>query len=141
MKKLREYADRARAAAALSRKSDELLYEQALNEFESNDIRRGLWAQALAEAQGDEVRAKGSYLKLRVRAMVDEGALIREAANELDRRYSADAVAQGVTQQSEVKWRSTEDELAGISGKSTMSAFIFLGLAILVALLAIASLG
>ena len=68
-------------------------------------------------------------------------ALIREAANELDRRYSADAVAQGVTQQSEVKWRSTEDELAGISREIDHERIHFSGLAILVALLAIASLG
>lgn len=67
---------KVRTSVALDRKAEEALYEMALDEFEAGDIRRGLWAQALAEAQGDEARAKGCYLKLRVRAMQDDGAIM-----------------------------------------------------------------
>jgi len=67
---------KVRTSVALNRKAEEALYEMALDEFEAGDIRRGLWAQALAEAQGDEARAKGFYLKLRVRAMQDDSAIM-----------------------------------------------------------------
>ena len=67
---------KVRTSVALNRKAQEVLYEMALDEFEAGDIRRGLWAQALAEADGDEARAKGFYLKLRVRAMQDDGAIM-----------------------------------------------------------------
>lgn len=69
---------KARTTIALNRKAEEALYEMALDEYEAGDIRRGLWAQALAEASGEESRAKGLYLKLRVRAMQDDSAIVSE---------------------------------------------------------------
>ena len=80
-----ECLKRAKATAALSRKAEEFLYERALDEYESGEIRRGLWAQALAKAQGDEARAKGVYLKLRVRAMMDDGAIVDQFEAESSR--------------------------------------------------------
>ena len=74
---------RAKASAALSRRAEELLYEQTLDEYESGNIRRGLWAQALAESDGDESRAKGTYIRLRVRAMIDEGVIVDQISDEL----------------------------------------------------------
>ena len=45
--------------------SNEAAWAQALEEFEGNDRRRGLWAKSFAEANGDETRAKVLYLKAR----------------------------------------------------------------------------
>lgn len=74
--------NRAQASVAISRKAEELLYERALDEFDSGEIRRGLWAQALSEAGGNEARAKGVYLRLRVRSMVDDGAIVANLMQE-----------------------------------------------------------
>jgi hypothetical protein len=48
------------------RGDDEQLYEIAAQELEANAPRRGLFAQAYAEAMGDEARTMALYLKLRV---------------------------------------------------------------------------
>jgi hypothetical protein len=48
------------------RRDDEQLYEIAASELEANTPRKGLFAQAFAEAMGDEARTKALYLKLRV---------------------------------------------------------------------------
>jgi hypothetical protein len=52
---------------ALNEKSDESLWEKALNEFDSDRRMAGLWAKAYSEANGDEGKAKAFYLKERVR--------------------------------------------------------------------------
>jgi len=44
---------------------DEENWEQALNEFEGKDRRLGVWAKCFAQSEGDEVRAKAEYLKIR----------------------------------------------------------------------------
>jgi len=54
------------------RRREERLYEIALNEVESGGVRKGLYAKALAIADGDEGKAGGIYLKLRVRSLVDD---------------------------------------------------------------------
>lgn len=45
---------------------EEAIYATALNELESNSMRRGIWAKAFANADGDINRAKASYIKARV---------------------------------------------------------------------------
>lgn len=45
--------------------SDEELWSRALDEFESDNRRRGLWASVYAEAGGDEASAKAKYLARR----------------------------------------------------------------------------
>ena len=47
-----------------SNNNDEDIYEQIANELESNK-RIGLWTKAIAEADGDENKAKAIYIKLR----------------------------------------------------------------------------
>ncbi len=54
--------------------SDETYYEQAAAEIRRGSLRDGLWAQALAETMGNEVKARALYIKLRVAAMKDEVA-------------------------------------------------------------------
>jgi len=45
---------------------DEAIYALALTEVDAGNARPGLWAMALAEAAGDEQKARALYIKLRV---------------------------------------------------------------------------
>ena len=58
--------------AVVDRHFEERLYEAALEEFESGARRRGLWAKAIVEAEGDPARTEAIYLKLLVAALKDE---------------------------------------------------------------------
>jgi hypothetical protein len=88
------------------RGDDEQLYEIAAHELEANAPRKGLYAQAYAEAMGDEARAKALYLKLRVaqprakqvgrqqpsrRAALDSPAACVKALREMGCAVGADA--------------------------------------------------
>jgi hypothetical protein len=76
----------AKAKLAASKLAEGQLYSQAAEEVASGQIRQGLWAKALAEADGDESAAKGRYLKLRVAIMRAEAdavdSAIQQAAND-----------------------------------------------------------
>jgi hypothetical protein len=78
----------AKAKLAASKLAEEQLYAQAAEEVASGQIRQGLWAKALAEADGDETAAKGRYLKLRVEIMRAEAEVTdyarKQAAKEAD---------------------------------------------------------
>jgi hypothetical protein len=50
---------------------EEALYESLLDELDSGNIRRGVWAKALAESDGNEARAKARYIV--IRAKQEEG--------------------------------------------------------------------
>jgi hypothetical protein len=63
---------RFKRSAAANRLLEESLYNQALTELESGEMRGGLWAKALVNASGDEQKARGLYLRYRVQAMIDE---------------------------------------------------------------------
>lgn len=52
--------------------TEEALYAAVSEEISRGQIRKGLWAKALAEEGYDDVRAKARYLKLRVRALRSE---------------------------------------------------------------------
>lgn len=53
---------------------DETYFANAHGEVANEVISTGLWAQAWAETQGDDARAKALYLKLRVASMKAEAA-------------------------------------------------------------------
>ena len=55
-----------------SRRREEIFYGVALDEFENNEIRKGLYAKALSKADGDKEKADGIYLKLRVQSIMDD---------------------------------------------------------------------
>ena len=44
---------------------EEKFYELAYDEIESGDLKKGLWAKAFSEAEGDEEKAKALYIKYR----------------------------------------------------------------------------
>ena len=77
----------AKAKLAASKLAEEQLYAHAAEEVASGQIRQGLWAKAIAEADGDETAAKGRYLKLRVEMMKAEADLLDHAEKELVREF------------------------------------------------------
>lgn len=48
---------------------DEEFYRLALQEIESGDTQKGLWAKCFADSEGNENKAKARYLKKRVRQL------------------------------------------------------------------------
>jgi hypothetical protein len=58
--------------AIRSRIAEEELYALVLREIESGVRRDGLWAKALANADGNEEKAKGLYIEYRAQSLLDE---------------------------------------------------------------------
>jgi hypothetical protein len=58
---------------ALDRKRIEALYEIVAMELDNEQVKSGLWAQATAEADGDNEKIKARYIKLRVQSLEDLG--------------------------------------------------------------------
>jgi hypothetical protein len=58
--------------AVWSRVEEEEIHAAALEEFESSARRKGLWAKALIEAEGDPARTEAIYLRLLVGALKDQ---------------------------------------------------------------------
>ena len=63
------------AERAAERLLKEQLYEVVVNEISNDQIRPGLWGQAIAEAEGDQEKAKAKYLDARVQSLLDEREL------------------------------------------------------------------
>lgn len=57
--------------------NDEVYYERALEEFESNK-RKGLWIKLLTKNEGDEVKSKFQYIKTRVLEIQAEDAEVEQ---------------------------------------------------------------
>ncbi|MCP1268864.1 hypothetical protein [Aeromonas hydrophila] len=53
---------------------DANFYAQAEDEYDSGDIDRGLWSQALVNANGDESLRKVEYMKLRAKQLKRESS-------------------------------------------------------------------
>ena len=71
-----------KAKLAASKLVEEQLYEAAANEVASGQIRQGIWAQAIAQSDGNEAAAKARYLKLRVEIMKAEAEVMMYAEKE-----------------------------------------------------------
>jgi NAD(P)-dependent dehydrogenase (short-subunit alcohol dehydrogenase family) len=72
----------AKAKLAAQKLAEEQLYELAAEEIAANNIRPGLWAKAIAEADGDDAKAKARYIILRVETMKAEVELSQFAREE-----------------------------------------------------------
>ena len=59
---------------AYTRQDEEALYEIAAAEIAVRRVKKGLWAKAYAQCEGDPNRTKALYIKLRVQALKDEAA-------------------------------------------------------------------
>ena len=130
----------AKAKLAASKLAEEQLYAQAAEEAASGQIRRGLWAKAIAETGGDEAAAKAHYLKLRVEIMRAEAEVTdfvaKEAAREGE-RYAADQERQRQTADQERQRQTAgqeQEEAENNSGLVDILTFIvMLGLAAMIA--------
>lgn len=60
-------------ASSQATENDEIYYERALDEFESNR-RKGLWIKLLTQNEGDEVKTKFQYIKTRAQEIQAEDA-------------------------------------------------------------------
>ncbi|APD89769.1 hypothetical protein BM524_08210 [Alteromonas mediterranea] len=54
---------------------EERLYEQVVTELSRGEKRQGLWAKAIADAEGIDEKAKSFYIKYRVQSLKDEWSL------------------------------------------------------------------
>jgi len=54
------------------RLAEDWVYEKVAEEIERNELRKGLWLKASADAMGDERKARAIYVRLRVQQFVDE---------------------------------------------------------------------
>ena len=63
--------------SAKSRLVEERLYEMVMDELESGNIRKGIWAKAVAKSNGNDSQAKSKYLELRVESLKDEAQVIQ----------------------------------------------------------------
>ena len=68
---------------AISRLTEEKIYEQVAEEIQNGIRRNGLWAKAIAEAELNDEKAKAIYIKLRVQSVIDELNLSNSVENEL----------------------------------------------------------
>jgi hypothetical protein len=73
------------------------LYEKAASDIEANNIDKGLWTKAFAEADGNEIRQKALYIKMIVKQYKDEilagEELAAVIASEEERRQRQAAMA------------------------------------------------
>lgn len=83
--------------AVLDRLGEEAIYEAALEEFETGERRRGLWAKAIVQAEGDQVRTEAVYLKLLVAALKDELYIASRATEIAGNRISSQAAKADLT--------------------------------------------
>ena len=51
---------------------EEAFYKQVLEEVESGQMRKGIYAKALADSSGDGGKAQSLYIKYRVQSLVEE---------------------------------------------------------------------
>ena len=57
---------------AFFRKGEEAHYQKALDEFESGEVNKGVYARAVADSLGDAEKTQSLYLRYRVQSIADE---------------------------------------------------------------------
>jgi hypothetical protein len=75
---------RLRLNSAKSRLVEERLYEMVMDELETGNIRKGIWAKAVAKSNGNDNQAKSKYLELRVESLKDEAHVIQSILDSKD---------------------------------------------------------
>ena len=56
---------------------EEKLYELAMDELDSGNVLKGIWAKSVAKSNGNDNQAKSKYLELRVKSLKDEAHIIQ----------------------------------------------------------------
>jgi hypothetical protein len=74
--------DYLKKKAIEKRTNDDLLYEYVLDEIENKQMVRGLWAKALAHAEGNDAKVQSIYMKYRVQSIKDAFSILEITYNE-----------------------------------------------------------
>ena len=61
--------------SVLQRMAETQLFEYVMDEIEEGSKHKGVWGQALVEAEGDADKAEAAYIKLRVASLKDKVTL------------------------------------------------------------------
>ena len=91
----------------ISQEADELLWSQALDEFEGPSRRSGLWAKAFAESDGNESGAKARYLQERMRQLMEEHVQRQQARAEAPAHAEQQEISRCIAVLSDVGYRVT----------------------------------
>jgi hypothetical protein len=83
---------RLRLNSAKSRLVEERLYEMVMDELETGNIRRGIWAKAVAKSNGNDNQARSKYLELRVESLKDEAHVIQSILESEENKPKPDLV-------------------------------------------------
>jgi hypothetical protein len=71
--------------------NDEIFYEKALSEFESNR-RKGLWIKILAKNEGDEIKSKFEYIRIRAEELQVEDFDIKDQQKILNDKINKESI-------------------------------------------------
>lgn len=95
-----------------NRVKDEVLYEYVLDEIESGDLSKGLWAKAIALSEGEENKIQSLYMQYRVQAIKDYFTSLEIAYNKLSKKAIHDYMNthNESSEQEEVVQEITEEE-------------------------------
>jgi Protein of unknown function (DUF2569) len=104
--------------------SEEDFWATAAEELVSDARRKGLWAKAFAEAQGNETVAKASYLKWRFEQLQHDDTVRRSQllAEQTVRRHANEQQASAEAAQAEMYRRSVKD--LDTSAEALLRAFV-----------------
>ncbi len=69
------------------------MYEQVAHELTLGEIKQGLWLKAIADSDGNEVKAKARYAKMRVAQIESEITDALNTYNQQQRKYANSVVA------------------------------------------------
>ena len=82
----------------LSNRSDEVLYEFVMDEMEQeSELMKGLWAKALAHAEGNDSKAKALYMQYRVQAIKDQLSALQIDLSDLSKEELFEIIKNGFT--------------------------------------------
>ena len=125
----------AKVKLAAQKLAEEGLYELAAAEIAADKFRPGLWAKAIAEADGDDAKARARYIKLRVETLKAEAELNSFAEEEAARTAEATRAAQASRAQAAAeaermkKWREENSVPAKTSRQEEVDmVFMIVGL-------------
>ena len=95
-----------RVGRARDRLLEEEMYQMVNAEMEQGIIRDGLWTKAIAICEGDDKKAKATYITLRVQSLRDEAELATAVSKMIDddsQREAHDDIKLGAKQPSDSK--------------------------------------
>jgi hypothetical protein len=75
---------RMKLNSAMARLVEEKLYEMAIDELGNGNVRKGIWAKAIAKSNGNKDQERSKYLDLRVESLKDEAQVIESIVGSLD---------------------------------------------------------